>query len=154
MICFRITGGQIVPEIDMIASETIWDLKLEIQKEIGVEVERQRLWHNTRELRNYQVIEDYEFRDRETVNLTVTPLAEGTKLHVLVKQYGADGYLRMSELEKVSELRRKVEKYWGIPRDIFTLRRLNRELEDEFPLFAYYISDDTEVELCLDIQPR
>lgn len=154
MICFKITGGQIVPEIDMVASETIFDLKLEIQKELGVGVERQSLWYYTRELRDEEVIEAYRFRERETLNLTVRALPQGTKVHVLVKQMGANGYVRMRETDKVADLRRKVEKYWGIPQRLFFLRRFDREMEDDLPLFAYYITEDTEVHLVVNIEPR
>ncbi|XP_054796737.1 uncharacterized protein LOC129302080 [Prosopis cineraria] len=154
MICFRIAGGQIVPEIDMLASETILDLKLEIEKELSVEVERQSLWYNTRQLRNDGVIREYKFRESETLNLRVRPMAERREVHVLVKQEGANGYVRVSETDNVSHLRKKIEKYWGIPRSIFTLRRFDKQMEDDVPLLAYYITEDTEVELCVNIEPR
>ncbi|KAF7818640.1 ubiquitin family protein [Senna tora] len=150
----RIAGGEIVPEIEMVAWGSILDLKMEIEKELGVEVERQRLWYETREVRNDEMIGAYRFREGDTLNLTVRPLEEGRKLHILVKQIGANGYVRMREIDKVSDLRNKVEKYWGIPQSLFTLRRFNTQMQDHLPLFAYYITEDTEIHLCLNLQPR
>lgn len=154
MVSFRITGGQIVPEIHVNASATVLDLKLEIEKELGVEAERQSLRYNTRELKNHQMIQKYKFRECETLNLRVRPMTERKKVHVLVKQEGANGYVRMRETDSVFHLRKKIEKYWGIPRSIFTLRRLDKQMDDDMPLIAYYISEDTEVELCVNIEPR
>ncbi|KAI9086258.1 hypothetical protein K1719_031712 [Acacia pycnantha] len=144
----------IVPEIDMVASETILDLKLEIEKELNVEVERQSLWYNTRELKNHEMIQRYRFRQCETLNLRVKEMEERRKVHVLVKQEGANGYVRLRETDSVAHLLKKVEKYWGIPRSLFTLRRFGIQMEDHLPLIAYYITEDTEVELCVNIEPR
>ena len=154
MVRFTISGGEIVPEIDMQLHNTFFDLKEKIQEELSVEVSRQSLWFNTREVKDHEFIKDYEFGQGAALSLTVRPIPGSPKLHVLVKFAGSSGYIRMRETDNVYSLRRKVEKYWGIPLDLLTIRRLSKEMEDDRPLYAYYINEDTEVELSVHIEPR
>lgn len=154
MVLFRIIGGEIVPEIEMSCSETIFDLKEKIQEELEVEVHRQNLWYNNKELRNHEFIEDYGFHRDATITLSVKLLPPQVKLHVLVKHTGSNGYVRVKETDNVRDLRQKVERYWGIPSELFTLYRLNVEMVDNHPLYAYYINEASEVELCVSVQPR
>ncbi|TKY52964.1 Polyubiquitin protein [Spatholobus suberectus] len=154
MVNFKIAGGEIVPEIEMTLSDTVFDLKQKIQKELDVEVYRQSLWHHNRMLRDHEYIEDYDFRVSETLYLTVTPLPPHHKLHVLVKSVGSDGYVRVKETDKVSDLRSKVERYWGIPSNLITLKRRNVVMENNLPLYAYYVNEASEVQLSVLIEPR
>ncbi|KAK7392472.1 hypothetical protein VNO78_20911 [Psophocarpus tetragonolobus] len=154
MVYFKITGGEIVPEIEMMLSDTVFYLKWKIQKELDVEVHRQSLWHHNRMLRDHECIEDYDFRENETLYLTVTPLPPHHKLHVLVKSFGSDGYVRVKETDKVNELYNKVEKYWGIPSNRIILKRRNVVMENNLPLYTYYVNEASEVQLFISIEPR
>ncbi|KOM35180.1 hypothetical protein LR48_Vigan02g133000 [Vigna angularis] len=154
MVYFKITGGEIVPEIEMMSSDTIFDLKQKIQKELDVEIYRQSLWHHNRIMRDHEYIEDYDFRMSETLYLTVTPLPLHHKLHVLIRSVGSDGYVRVKETDKVSDLRRKVERYWVVPSNLITLTRHNVVMENNLPLYAYYVNEASEIQLAVTIEPR
>ncbi|XP_073223387.1 ubiquitin-like protein-NEDD8-like protein RUB3 [Cicer arietinum] len=158
MVHFKISGGEIEPTVEISISEFVFDLKSKIEDELEVEIHRQNLWYKGIEMENDKRIGFYALCGDETENVTlvVNPLPPGLKLHVLVKFHGrsGDGYVRVVETDKVSDLRRKVSRYWGIPINIFTLRRFNVEMADDRPLHAYYINHDSEIKLCLDIQPR
>jgi len=144
-----------VPEIQMTLSDTVFDLKRKIQKELDVEIYRQNLWHHNRIMRDHEYIEDYDFRVSETLYLSVTPLPPRHKLHVLIKSAGSDdGYVRVRETDKVNDLRSKVERYWGVPSHLITLRRRNVVMENNLPLYAYYVNEASEVELSITIQAR
>ncbi|XLU47037.1 hypothetical protein S245_041851 [Arachis hypogaea] len=154
MVLFKIAGAQIVPEIDMYPNETIFDLKDKIEEKLGVGIHRQALWYQETKLKDEARIRDYGFHCDTTLILTVTPLPPDLKLHVLVKFNGSNGYVRVRETDKVSDLRRKVEKYWAIPQQLFALRRFKVEMKDSYPLSAYYVTDDSDVELAMLLQPR
>ena len=154
MVLFRIAGGQIVPEIDMSPNETIFDLKDKIEEELGVCIHRQSLWYHNNELRDDEFIGNYGFRGNPTLSLSVEPLPSDLKIHVLVKHIGGNGYVRVRETDTVSDLRRKVERYWAIPQQLFTLHRLNVEMKDNHPLHAYYVNEASEVQLSVSIEPR
>lgn len=152
MVYFKIAGGEIVPEIEMTLSDTVFDLKQKIQKELDVEVCRQSLWHHNRKLRDHEYLDD--FRISEIIYLTVTPLSPYHKLHVLVKSVGSDGYVRVKETDKVRDLRSKVERFWGVPSNLITLKRRNVVMENNLPLYAYYVNEASEVQLSVLIEPR
>ncbi|CAK8571615.1 unnamed protein product [Lathyrus sativus] len=142
----------------MSMTEFVFDLKSKINDELEVEVCRQNLWYKGIELENDKRIGLYALHGDETeiITLVVDPLPPDLKLHVLVKFLGrgSEGYVRVRETNMVSDLRGKVSRYWGIPLDSFTLRRLNVEMVHDRPLHAYYINEASEIHLSVDFQPR
>jgi len=158
MVYFKIIGGDIEPMVEISVSELVFDLKSKIEDQLEVGVHRQNLWYKGVELDNEKRIGFYALRgdETETVTLIVDPLPSDLKLHVLVKflGHGSNGYVRVKETDKVSDLCDKVSRYWGIPLNTFTLRRLNVEMMHDRPLHAYYINEASEIQLSVDIQPR
>lgn len=81
-VAFKITGGELIPEIQMLSSETILDLKKRIEARLDVPVARQTLRFNNQVLPNDLKINHYDFNighDRHqvvTLALVVSPLAE------------------------------------------------------------------------------
>ncbi|KAJ1392264.1 Ubiquitin-like domain superfamily [Sesbania bispinosa] len=155
MVNFTITGGEIVPEIEMESWETIFDLKSKIEDKLDVSMHRQSLWYNDRELiDDDRTVRGYDFLRDATLMLIVEPLPPHLKLHVLVKHFGGNGYVRVKETDKVSDLHNKVSIYWGILPNSFSLHRHNVKLEDNHPLRAYYINEASEIKLSVMIEPR
>lgn len=159
MVYFKISGGEIEPTIEMPKSELIFDLKCKVEDELEVRVHRQNLWYNGIELENEERIAFYFLcgdESHQIVTLHVNPLPPDVKIHVLVRfnGHGSDGYVRVWETDKVRDLRGKVSRYWGIPQDLITLRRLNVEMVDEHPLHAYYINEASVIHLSVGIEPR
>ncbi|KAK7345539.1 hypothetical protein VNO77_16144 [Canavalia gladiata] len=149
-----IAGGEIVPKIEISLSKTVFELKEKIKKELDVEVNRQSLWYRDTELSDYQFIGNYGLRGNETLFLSVSRLPPHQKLHVLVKHIGSDGYVRVKETDKVSDLLTKVERYWAVPLDRISLYRHNVKLEHNLPLYSYYINEASEINLSVLIEPR
>lgn len=154
MVLFKIAGGEIVPKIEMSLLDTISDLKQRIKKELDVEVHRQSLWHKNRKLRDRDLVHDYGFGVSETLYLTVTPLSPQHKVSVLVKFVGGDGYVKVTEKDNVSVLRGEVETHWGIDSEHIILKCCDVVMEDHLPLSSYYVNEDSEVQLSVEIEPR
>ncbi|RDX60667.1 hypothetical protein CR513_61169, partial [Mucuna pruriens] len=150
MVYLKIAGGEIEPVIETTLAETVLDVKARIQQEVGVEVCRQSLWHHNRILRDHDYIDDCGFRNRETLYLTVIPLPLNHKVHVRIKAIGGDGYVRIRETDKVSDLRNKLERHWAVPSSLITLRRSNVVMENTLPLYAYYVNEDVEIDLSIN----
>lgn len=62
--------------------------------------------------------------------------------------------IRVKETTLVVDLKRKLERRRGILIEKITLHRLSKEMEDDFPLSAYYVCEDSEVEMTTKIEPR
>ncbi|KAJ7976931.1 Ubiquitin domain-containing protein [Quillaja saponaria] len=153
MASFTITGGEVVPEIEMPPSATILDLKQRTKEELDVEVDRQTLLYNQMELSNEHPIE-YVYQEFVTLNLVVTPLVGQPKINVVVRSSTAEGFVRIKETYTVADFKRKIERLWGIPTEKIILRRLSQEMEDNLWLSAYYVNEGSEVEVIVIVDPR
>ena len=154
MVRFRITGGELKPEIEMSSSGTILELKERIYELWNVEVARQTLFFDATELENDRKIESYEFQPFETLGLVVTPLSGDPKFDILVKSSTAEDCIRVRETQKVADLRRKIERRWGILAQKITLLSHSIEMNDDHLLSAYYVNRGSIVEVKVSIESR
>ncbi|KAM3689223.1 hypothetical protein ACB098_09G030800 [Castanea mollissima] len=155
MVRFRITGGELKPEIEMSSSGTILELKERIYELCNVEVARQTLFFYATELENDRTIESYEFlQPFETLGLVVTPLSGDPKFDILVKSSTAEDCVRVRETQKVADLRRKIERRWGILAQKITLLSHSIEMNDDHLLSAYYVNRGSIVEVKVSIESR
>lgn len=154
MVLFRIVGGEVRPEIEMPASATILVLKERIKEILNVEVTRQTLWLGDILLENDRIIDSYDFAQFVMINLIVTPFLGQPKVNILVKSSNKVEHIRMRETKKVAELKNKISRRWGIPVRKMTLHRLSKEMDDNLPLSAYYINQDSEVEVRVHVEAR
>ncbi|KAL5764668.1 hypothetical protein ACOSQ2_017262 [Xanthoceras sorbifolium] len=152
---FQITGGQVTPVIAMPISATILDLKERIQLFTDIEMARQTLRFNDRELTNDQTISHYSFGEFAQLVLDVKPLDNEPKFDILVKSCNEQSKLiRVKETTLVGELRSKIERRFGIPGKLMNLYRLSEDMKDDFPLSAYYVCEGCQVEVVTNIEPR
>ncbi|KAK0604408.1 hypothetical protein LWI29_015381 [Acer saccharum] len=153
---FRISGGQVTPEITMPISATILDLKERIQLFTDICMTRQTLRFNNQELTNDRTISHYEFGQFATLVLGVKPLDDRyPKFFILVKSCNEQSKLiRVKETTLVGDLRSKIERHFGIPGKLLSLFRLSQEMKDEFPISAYYVCAGSQVEVVINIEPR
>ena len=154
MVRFRITGGELKPEIEMSSSGTILELKERIYELWNVEVARQTLFFDATELENDRKIESYEFQPFDTLGLVVTPLSGDPKFDILVKSSTAEDCIRVRETQKVADLRRKIERRWGILAQKITLLSHSIEMNDDHLLSAYYVNRGSIVEVKVSIESR
>lgn len=144
---FKILGGEITPEIEIPVSATIPDLKTRIETILGIAVGRQTLRYNNRELVNDQKIQHYNFGRAAELILKVTPPAGRPRFNISAKSnYNAQVKVKVKETTRVSKLKKKLEEHWIFSTEDLTLYRLGQEMEDDFPLSAYYISEGAHIE--------
>ncbi|KAH9790060.1 hypothetical protein KPL71_003270 [Citrus sinensis] len=154
MVHFAITGGEVIPEIEMPMFATILDLKETIEEILDVDVARQTLNFNNQVLTNDQTIGHLNLGPFAALALVVTPLAGQPKFNILVKSINEEINIRVKETTLVVDLKRKLERRCGILFEKITLHRLSKEMEDDFPLSAYYVCEGSEVEMTTKIEPR
>lgn len=154
MVHFAITGGEVIPEIEMPMFATILDLKETIEEILDVDVARQTLNFSNQVLTNDQTIGHLNLGPFAALGLVVTPLAGQPKFNILVKYINEEINIRVKETTLVVDLKRKLERRCGILTEKITLHRLSKEMEDDFPLSAYYVCEDSEVEMTTKIEPR
>ncbi|KAJ7972369.1 Ubiquitin family protein [Quillaja saponaria] len=153
MVLFTIAGGEVVPEIEMPTHGNILDLKQKIEEEMYVPVGRQTLLFNGMELNNNYPIE-YIYQEFVTLNLVVAPLHGQPKINVVVRSPSGEEYVRIKETASVADLRRKIVRLWGIPNEKLILRHLSKEMRDDLQLSAYYVTEGSEVEVTVTVDPR
>lgn len=154
MVLFRITGGELKPEIEMPPSATILELKEKIHELLKVEVGRQTLMFGHILMENDRIIDSYFFPQFIMLSLTVTPLLGQPKVNISLKSIDKVENIRIRETQKVVELREKISRRWGIPIKQITLFRLSEEMDDNLLLSAYYICQDSEIEVKIQIDTR
>ncbi|KAJ4724374.1 Ubiquitin domain-containing protein [Melia azedarach] len=152
MVLLVISGGQVVPEIEMPISATILQLKERIEAVINILVLRQTLSFNDNVLRNDQTIDEFNFGKFATVVLDVQPLAGQPKFNIFVQSSAEEvTAISVRETTLVAALKRKIEKSCGVLAKNVSLYHLSKEMEDEFPLCAYYVCPGSEVEMTISM---
>lgn len=154
MVFFKITGGELKPELEMSSSATILELKEWIHERLNVEIARQALFFDKIELEDDRTIESYEFEAVEILGLVVTPVPEDPIYEILVKSTTAEARIRVRETQKVVELRGKIERLWGIPTQYISLSRHGIVMDDHHPLSAYYVNQGCTVVVKVIVNAR
>lgn len=90
----------------------------------------------------------------ETLGLVVTPRSGDPKFDILVKSSTAEDRIRVRETQKVADLRRKIERRWGILAQKITLLSHSIEMNDDHLLSAYYVNRGSIVEVKVSIESR
>lgn len=154
MVLIIITGGQVTPEIETPHSATILDVKRGIEERLSVEVERQTLWLDEIMLQDEDRVGNYFPQRYGVLRLSVTPLPGEPKFIIWVKYKDEHlGIVRIRETIMVADLRGKIERRWGILSGM-TMFHLDTEMIDDRPLSAYYITDNSVVEIKIEIEAR
>ncbi|KAK3211217.1 hypothetical protein Dsin_015923 [Dipteronia sinensis] len=128
---FRITGGEVTPEITMPISATILDLKERIQLFTGIVMTRQTLRFNNQELTNDRTIGHYGFGQFATLVLDVKPLNDQfPKFYILVKSCNEQSkMIKVKETTLVGDLRSPPINYYCLFLFLFesNILSLNKE---------------------------
>ncbi|KAK1587329.1 hypothetical protein Q3G72_011798 [Acer saccharum] len=147
-VLFTITGGEVVPEIEMPVSATVLELKKKIELVLNLKVERQTLRYDNEELNNDQSIAYYDFKKNvATLVLHFKLLSGKPKFNILVKSNREEFNLKVKETTLVAELKKKVEKH-SYSIKYLDLYHLSTKMDDDdLPLSAYYVSEGSEIDV-------
>ncbi|KAL5766386.1 hypothetical protein ACOSP7_017003 [Xanthoceras sorbifolium] len=149
-VLFKITGGEVIPEIEMLETATILDLKKRIESVLNLKAERQILrTYDNQELNNDRTNAHYDFKKNvATLVLHFKPLPGKSKFNILVKVGDDEFNLKVKETTLVGDLIKKIEKRLICSSKYMNLYHLSTKLEEEdLPLTTYYISEGSEIEV-------
>lgn len=155
MMRIKIAGGEVIPEIAIPPSATVLELKERIKEVLDVEVDRQTLQFCHLKLENHRSIESYgSAGSLSMLEMEVTPLPGQPKFRIAVKSAFKEDVFMVRETQKVADLESQISQSWGILPESLTLFRLSEKMERYHPLSAYYVNQDSEVKVAIDIEPR
>ncbi|KAK3185215.1 hypothetical protein Dsin_032501 [Dipteronia sinensis] len=148
-VLFTITGGEVIPEIEMPVSATIFELKKKIESVLNLKVERQTLRHDNEELNNGRTIAYYDFQKNvATLVLHFKPLSGKPKFNITLKDGNEEFNVKVKETTLIGDLIKKIEKCMGCSIKYMNLYHLSTKIEEEdLPITAYYISEGSEIEV-------
>ncbi|KAK0588597.1 hypothetical protein LWI29_003049 [Acer saccharum] len=148
-VLFTITGGEVIPEIEMPVSATILELKKKIESVLNLKAERQTLRHDNEELNNDRTIAYYDFKKNvATLVLHFKPLLGKPKFDITLKEGDDEFNVKVKETTSVADLIKKIEKCMGCSIKYMNLYHLSTKIEEEdLPITAYYIFEGSEIEV-------
>ncbi|KAK0590138.1 hypothetical protein LWI29_023134 [Acer saccharum] len=156
-VLFKITGGVMIPEIEMPISATILELKKKIESVLKLKAERQTLRHHNQELNNGRTIAYYDFKKNvATLVLHFKPLPGKPKFNVLVKSKYDEFNVKVKETTLVADLFKEIEKRlrYSLIKN-YNVYHLSTKIEEEdLPVTAYYICEGSNIEVKLKIWDR
>lgn len=133
-VLLKIVGGEVIPEIEMLESATVLDLKEKIETILNVGVARQTLKFRNQVLMNDQTIGHWNFEQHASIVLCVKPLAGEPKFNISVENnYGEKTILKVRENTLVDEVKGRLDKEWLFSSSWLTLKHLSVEMDDDFP---------------------
>ena len=138
--------------LDAILSDTIEEIKYKIQEREGIPIDRQRIVLNNIELKNNVTLKDYRIKDKTILRLfeLIRKNNENNKMRILVKSVtNKIIYLNVNPLEKIEEVKDKIQDLEGIPREQQRLVFSGRYLEDNKTLEDYDIMEEFTLHLIL-----
>ncbi|KAI9164734.1 hypothetical protein LWI28_001051 [Acer negundo] len=147
-VLFAITGGEVVPEIEMPVSGTIFELKKKIESVLNLKVERQTLRYDNEELINDRSTAYYDFKKNvATLVLHFKLLSGKQKFNILVKSNREEFNVKVKETTLVAELKNKIEKH-SYSIKYLDFYHLSTKMDaDDLPLSAYYVSEGSEIKV-------
>ncbi|KAK3185214.1 hypothetical protein Dsin_032500 [Dipteronia sinensis] len=116
-VLFKITGGVVIPEVEMPISATILELKkkIKIESVLKLKAERQTLRHQNQELNNDRTIAYYDFKKNvATLVLHFKPLPGKPKFNITVKDGDDEFNVKVKETTLVADLFKEIEKRWDL----------------------------------------
>ncbi|KAK1568726.1 hypothetical protein Q3G72_027927 [Acer saccharum] len=150
IVLFTITGGEVIPEIEMAVSATILELKKKIKSVLNLKAERQTLRHDNEELNDDRTIVYYDFK-KNVATLVLhfkPPLSGKPKFDITVKDGDDEFNVKVMETTSIADLIKKIEKCTGYSIKYMNLYHLSTKIEEEdLPITAYYISEGSEIEV-------
>lgn len=144
-VTFLISGGEIRPQITMPTSATILQLKQMINEKIRVPVSRQNLLYGNTKLLDWTPINRYNFGTFAELILAIDMYPDERVITVSVSSPAFDIGLRVNKVHKVIQVKQKLAEICAIDTESITLWYMSKKMQDEKPLYKYYITDGSQI---------
>lgn len=144
-VTFLISGGEIRPQITMPTSATILQLKQMINEKIRVPVSRQNLLYGNTKLLDWTPINRYNFGTFTELILATDMYPDERVITVSVSSPAFDIGLRVNKVHKVIQVKQKLAEICAIDTESITLWYMSKKMQDEKPLYKYYITDGSQI---------
>lgn len=143
---FVISGGEVKPIITISGSATIFQLKKRITEHTGVPVGRQNLLYDNVKLPDLSTVDQYKFGAIVELILAVDLYPDERVMDITVSSPAFRVRLRVNKVHKVIQLKEKVREMFSIPIKEITLWYMSKKMQDDKPLYKYYVSEGSDVQ--------
>ena len=145
--------SQEIITLEVDSSDTIANLKEKIKDKKGFPGEQQRLFFQTKKLKDDRTVSDYNIQNKSTLNLLLqVPAEQMYRLEVTILMEGRKRVtLALNAIDSILELKRKIKDVTGVPRHKQSLSCAGIELENERTISAYNIRNKSFINLVVKI---
>lgn len=129
----------------MPTSATVFQLKKKINEKIRVPVGRQNLLYNNTKLLDPNPINRYNFGTITELILAIDMYPDERVVTVSVSSPAFDIGLRVNKIHKVIQVKQKLAQICAVDTEDITLWYMSKKMQDEKPLYKYYITDGSKI---------
>lgn len=153
--CKTLTGSTITLESE--SNGSIYNLKQQIQNREGINMNKQILIFEGKQLQNINTLEDYDIQSDSTIYLTIGLVGggidgEGTKQIFIKTLQGKTITIEVKDTDTISSIKDKIRDIEGIPQDQMRLVFNGKQLEDNNTIADYGIMAESSIHLVLRLR--
>ena len=146
-IVVRISETKLI-NFEMEPSNTIKDLKIKIEEKEGIQVEKQKLILNDKELGNDKILEDCDIKDDSIIYCEQKNNNSNIKICIKILT-GKSFDLEVNQTDTIKIIKDKINTKENIPPEQQGLVFAGKTMEDEKTLYDYSIENESTLHLVL-----
>ncbi|XP_010243141.1 PREDICTED: polyubiquitin-like [Nelumbo nucifera] len=136
-------------QIEVTPSMTFLEVKQKMEQISGAGVARQSLWLYGSEVRDDRDMEFYDIEDGATIILNYERVSLGYTFPIVAKTPTEELSVEVEEALTVAKLKERIQAIAKIPVEKMALFHFSREMEDALFLSAYFVTEDSKIEIKL-----